>query len=421
MPSLPIQYSLRLYSASGTLIDELMSGRTNDALRVEYARTQGDIGVMSVELPSTYPAEWFTQDNYFEIIRLVDGVPGGIEMETRWSIVKRRKNIKGGLRSWVITALDTMSYLKWRTVAHYKGDPQSKKTGVKTDDLLKAIMRENALSTSFAYSNTGSLATIPPLRNIVGLVIDPDTAQGVAIDYEMQHKRILDVMKDVAKLSQEKGTWLGYDVIWNGANLVFKTFTGQRGSDRRGWLILRPGYGLGDVSLEIDWSESFTAVFSGGETSGGARNVAVAFDKDRAAQTPYGWREVFQDAKDKSGLTYLEADATARLRDGRPKYTMIATITQDDGPVYGRDYQYGDLMIVDIDGELMDARVAGVRVVLEGGNEAVTVAFNDSGAIGNSNAVWTHMLANPAESAIFSTLQRINQLEYLLRRVEATE
>ena len=421
MASLPTQHSLRLYSASGTLIDELMSGRPDDALRVEYARTQNDIGVMSVELPASYPAEWFVQGNYFEIAQLIDGMPSGIEMETRWEIAKRRKTIKSGFRSWVITALDTMALLKWRTVAHYKNDPQSKKTGVKTDDLLKAIMRENATTTAFAYSNTGSLATIPPLRNINGLVIDPDMGQGPAIDYEMQHKRALDVMKDVAKLSLEKGTWLGYDIVWDGANLIFKTFTGQRGSDRRGWLILRPGYGLGDVSQEIDWSEAYTAVYAGGETTAGVRNIAVAFDKERAAQTPGGWREVFQDAKDKTGLTYLETDAIARLRDGRTKYTMTATITQDDGPVYGIDYQYGNLMIVDIDGELMDARLSGIRVLLENGARTVTAAFTDSGAIGNSTAIWTHMLANPAESAIFSTLQKINQIEYQLRRMEATE
>lgn len=421
MPKLPTQYSLRLYSSQGTLIDELMSGRPDDAIRVEYARTQGDVGVMSVELPSTYPAEWFVPDNYFEIAQLIDGMPSGIELETRWSIAKRKKGIKNGMRSWSVTALDTMHHLKWRINAHYKGDTQSKKTGVKADDLLKGLMRDNALSSSFAYSNTGALATIPPLRNINALVIDPDLGLGPAIDYEMQHRRILDVMKDVAKLSLEKGMWLGYDIVWNGANLIYKTFASQRGSDRRGWLILRPGYGLGDASIETDWSESYTAVYAGGETAGGVRNVAVAFDQARAAQAPYGWREIFKDAKDKTGLTYIQDDATAALRDGRPKYTMAATITEDDGPVYGIDYQYGDLMIVDIDGELMDARLSGIRVVLENGQRTVTAAFSDSGAIGNGAAVWTHALASAAESAIFSTLQRVNQVEYLLRRMETLE
>lgn len=424
MATIPTRYSLRLYNKFGTLLDELAAGREGDALRVEYARTQGTIGAMVVELPNKYPAEWFDADNYFEVGRSVDGASFGIHLDTRWLINKREKQYRTGAFKWVITALDTVSLAKWRIVAAFKGSSGAHKT-MRCDDMMKAIMRENCLPSSVAYSNLAGFAAIPPQRQISKLLIEADTFQAPAsgpVDFDMPHRRISDVFADLCKLSLEKGTWLGWDIVWDGTSHIFRTYANQRGTDRRSELTLRPDYGLGDATLTRDWSESFTVVYAGGDGTGGARNVGIAIDQTRLASSPHAWREVFQNAKDSSGLTYIENDALPRLREGRPKFTLGANVLQQDNLLFGRDYDYGDQIGVEFDGESFDARVSGVRVVLDGGREQITIGLNESGQLGGSDSpTWGHMLAGDAQLGVFRVLQQLNYVDYQLRQIQTRE
>lgn len=419
MATIPTRYSLRIYNKYGSLLDELLTGRDGDALKLDYARTQGSVGAMVVDLPNKYPKEWFEQDNYFEVGRSIDGGPFDIHLDTRWLINAREKPYRSGSYRWVITALDATSLVKWRTVAHYKGEAYSKKSG-RGDDLMKAFMRENCTATAIAYSNLSGFSLIPPQRQINNLTIEADTSQGALMDYEGQHKRLSDVFADIAKTSQGKGTWLGWDVAWDGNSNIFRTYTGQRGTDRRADLTLRPGYGLGDGSLKIDWSESYTVVFAGGDGANNARNVVVAIDQQRLADSPHAWREVFQDAKDKSGLTYIQDDALPRLREGRPKYSLAAQVIQQENLVFGRDYDYGDQLGVEFDGESFDARFSGARVVVEGGKDQITIGLSESGTLGGSDTpIWGHMLAGNSQSGLFRVLQQLNYVDYQLRRMAA--
>lgn len=423
MATIPTRYSLRIYNKFGTLLDELLTGREGDALKLDYARTQGSVGAMVVELPSSYPKEWFEQDNYFEVGRSIDKGPFDIHLDTRWLINKREKLYRSGSYRWSITALDATSLVKWRTVAHYKGEPYSTKSG-RGDDLIKAFMRENCTATAIAYSNSvaSGFSLIPPKRQIANLVIESDTAQAQTVNYEGQHKRLSDVFADISKMSQGKGTWLGWDIVWDGTSNIFRTYTGQRGADRRADLILRPGYGLGDGSLITDWSESFTVVFAGGDGANNARNVVVAIDQQRLADSPHAWREVFQDAKDKSGLTYIQDDALPRLREGRPKYSLAAQILQQENLVFGRDYDYGDQIGVEFDGESFDARISGARVAIEGGKDQITIGLSESGALGGSDTpIWGHMLGGNSQIALFRVLQQLNYVDYQLRRMATAE
>lgn len=419
MATLPTRYALRIYNKYGAPLDELLTGREDDALKLDYARTQGSVGAMVVELPNKYPKEWFEQDNYLEVGRSVDNGPFDIHLDTRWLINAREKPYRSGSYRWAITALDATSLVKWRTVAHFKGEAYSKKSGP-GDNLMKAFMRENCTATAIAYSNASGFSLIPPQRQIANLTIEGDTSQAAAIDYEGQHKRLSDVFADIAKTSQGKGTWLGWDVVWDGTNNIFRTYTGQRGADRRADLTLRPGYGLGDGSLKIDWSESFTVVYAGGDGANNARNVVVAIDTQRLADSPHAWREVFQDAKDKSGLTYIQDDALPRLREGRPKYSLAAQVIQQENLVFGRDYDYGDQIGVEFDGESFDARLSGARVVVEGGKDQITIGLSESGALGGSDTpIWGHMLAGSSQSGLFRVLQQLNYVDYQLRRIAA--
>ncbi len=427
----PTQYKLRLYTATHTLLNEYLNGQAGDPSRVEYAVVDKEAGALVAEFPASEPKSWFAFDNYFEVLVSVDGRPFQIDFEKRWFILKTELFLKDSIFRWRVTALDCNWRLRNRIVAGYAVKDEPPPTplinnltnyfGAKSgpgDDMMKQVVRDNTGVTSPAYG----IAGIPPNRALREFAVDPNASKAPTTQMKFAHRQMLDALKEICKNVAEGTTkaWLSFDVSWDGTSDTFRTYVGQRGIDRRGALTLSQENAIGDGTYSEDFTDAFTVVYAGGEGQKNIRNMAVRFDSIRTGQTPNSWIERFADAKDKSGLGWLEKDAEARLKEGRPKFSLSVNLAQSDALLFRRDYGYGDMLSVEFGPVQADMRIAAARVVLEGGAEKVTIGMQASDYLGGSgDFLGTHMLTQSNDAGVFAVLRRVAELEYYLRRVSA--
>lgn len=366
-------YELALQTPRGVTLAALGGPGTDTAgvLRLEYVRAVNQIGAMTLTLPPSVPLSYLQRDGRILVYRSTPGATPRLDMDAVWLIVGVKRALsERGEQVTIVKAVDAVDLLRRRTVAYAAGSSQAAKTD-EADDLIKAVVREN-----LSGSATDSLRRIDADL----FVVSGNTSQGVSISKAFSRRNVLTVCQEVADASTQAGTYLAFDVVWNGAALEFRTYAQWRGVDHRfpggvNPIILSADTGsLTAVEYAIDYSSEVTAAYAGGQGEGTSRAIWRTIDTARAALSPFAWCEVFVDARDTADSNDLESEADAAVRGGRPRVLFSGTVNADaPGAMYGRDYGFGDVVTAQAFGVNVDCRLDAVQVALSAERETVGI------------------------------------------------
>ena len=369
----PTAYQIRLFNQDEDALAELMLDRKSAALEVEEVLAANEVCGLTITLPGSLPASYIAWDNRIELRRSVCGGEFEINGDQSYLIADYRRIWKDGAYAWLITAMSGMWLLKGHIVAAKDKSAQGDKTGKSPDDLMRDIVREQMVAGTDFFGSK-------PERIVTGLTVDTNTTSITpTMDKQIAKRTVFDVLKEIADTAAENGTWLGFDVPWTGTNFAFKTWMGYRGVNLADSLRISPEQGaIADGELITSFADAPTVIYAGGKGDGLAQIIsAPVVNTEMVRKSRYGWREYFHDARNADTLQKVNDEAKAQARKMKPKRTLSLKLADGVGALYGRDYRFGNIIGVIWDGELISARVDGVRISLKNGNESVVITVNE--------------------------------------------
>lgn len=340
---------------------------------LDCARSVNSVGGMTVTVPATYPYQMFAVDNRLEFWRTIDGTNTSLEMDTAW-LIKSLKLMHEpeGRAYWEIQAEDFKTIVRSRIVAYNQGTSGAKKTAT-TDNLMKAVARENL----------GSSATVG--RNIsTYLSIQADQTLGASITKAFEYRNLDELFGEIVEASLATASPVYFDIVMTGATgntPEFRTYVQQRGSDRRagraGALTLSPESGnVGGFSVTDSYLEEATFVYALGPGNLGARMIGTASDATKIARSPWGRIETKVEGSNDPVTANLTEEANAALQIARPRKIVEGTILQNTRTQYGRDWKFGDRMTFRPNSLWsFDVRVDAVHLTISEQRETVDAYF----------------------------------------------
>jgi hypothetical protein len=271
-----------------------------------------------------------------------------------------------------VTAVDPVELLDHRTIAYNADTAYTRKRG-KSDNLLKAFVRENM----------ASLAVDADRNMEPWLTVQADAGLGQTTVKAASRRKLLPVFQEIADDSFMKGTYLAFDIVstvpLSGAALEFRTYVGARGVDNS-WpnglrpVLLDPENGnLTEVERDIDNLEMANAIYAGGQGQGDVRIIKTAIDAASATETPWARHEDWIDARNTSNPNAVQAEANFELRQRRTRKTFTARFVDTPGIRFGVQFGFGDVVTCVWDDELFNMRVDSVSLKVSEGKEVVDV------------------------------------------------
>jgi hypothetical protein len=333
-------------------------GSIGGAAAAEWARKERQVGRLSLTIPDAdLDPAWLRLDTQFEILVSADGGPPLRDGEARYLLRGWRwSRDANGRIIWTLRAADGVDLLRRRIIAYAAGSAQAAKSATAADNLIKAFVREN----------TDTLATDAARRYAATFwAIDADTSAGPSIAKSAPRRNLLTVCQEIADAAATAGVYTTFDVIYDGSLFRLRTYTGQRGVDRRRTtsaqpLLLGGRYGTsGAAELDYAAEEEATYLYAAGQGEGNARAVATAENTARSGLSPFGRIEALQDARNTSSSAALQDEADSALRERRPRQTFTATFLDTESIRWGVDVGFGDYVTVEDADGLFDCRIDG--------------------------------------------------------------
>lgn len=348
-----------------------------DFASAEWAKTVNQVGAMTAILPISY-RQYIKIGYQLTIIRRPYGGAKYQEFEAVWFICKYEiYSDKNG--TWIkVTALCQNFILRDRGVAYYATSTNASMSGL-AGNLMKQVARDNLASTANDYSTVAnaSIGSLPA-RGIPTAYfgVDANTGDGASIEIAFSWRKVLDVLSDMAQLSNQGGSYLAFDLVSDAAgHFQFRTFPGQRGRDRR-WkssgllapVIIDPLIGnLSEgASIVYDAMEQATFVYAAGQGQETARLVGFDYALDEILSGPFMRREKVVDARNVKTQAAVDQVASMGLQDNQLKISFQGAITDAPGSIYGTHYRWGDRVTCQFEGNLVDCYLDYVRVSLTG-------------------------------------------------------
>ena len=331
---------------------------------LDYVRVVNDIGSLVIVIPEIYDRYLFSgtdivKDNRIDVGRRVGLGQFNRDMDTQWLVVDGHKILNDrGERLTKITCVDLIQLLTRRIVAYNSGTSYASKTD-QADDMMKAIIRENF----------GSLATDTDRDWSAYLSVEADFGLGQSIGKAFSRRKVLPVLKELANASYQAGTYIAFDIVATSqTTMLFRTFAGQRGIDRRhptgiNPLILGPEFGnLANVDRGYNHSNEITYAYAGGQGEGASRLIGTASDTTRIGASPFGRIEGFADARTTNDATQVQDEARSLVKSGVPINTFNGKIVDTQSTIYGLHYGFGDIVTANFEGEIIDCYIDKIRV-----------------------------------------------------------
>lgn len=243
------------------------------------------------------------------------------------------------------------------------------------DDYMRAVFRGNFMSDGPSDGNISAAARARSLMFSMNVKCEPDMGVGPKIKTTSPGGQVLSVLQATAKKAMVPdgypsitGRPLFFDMYAHQRNplgFTFAVFADQRGRDLTTHtpVILSVNRELMKVEIEQDFASEVNAVFY---KTGATTRVRV--DTARSLRGPLARRE---------GSAGAVMDATTALREGIPPYQIRASLVDTANGVYGRDYSWGDAVLVNTGGQLLPMRLDTVSITLDAaGNEQKSGRLN---------------------------------------------
>lgn len=348
---------------------------------IDAIRMVNTVGTLTLTLPYGVLDPAFLHEDYAILVwRSINGGPRILMHETFYFIQTWTHSSRDEQQMTVIECVDALDLLRRRRIAYYAGSAEAQKAAAPADDLMKAFVRENLASTASDYAGTTDRGI-----GASSLGVDPDLGLGASTTKAAAWRLLYDVLRELADTSRANGTWLAFDMVpVVGQGLVFRTFAGQRGIDRRSGsnaVILSESAGtLINVDVITDFSGFATHIYAGGPGEESARIVEVA-SNPLLVRTNIGRREDFTTAYQGTTSGYVANEAEAALTLRSPRRALTAEIQASTSLIFDRDIGFGDYVQAEGFDFIGTARLDGVHTVLDSsGRETIRVMLRAEGS-----------------------------------------
>ena len=356
-----IIHELRYFHPDGTAGD--LSAWTS----FELTYGLNGVGELTVTLPmkgkrSDYYRRW----GICEVWRSVNGVPR-LEGDRLWRLQYMDDYYDADRRHMAtLKFLDDNNFLDARIIQYFNGTSAGT-ASIAADDYMKTCVTENHVSSTI----TG--------RNHTKLTVAPSTTQAATVDRIVGYNNLLDTLINIYKASQA-ATPVFFDCVRTSQTTSeFRTFYGQRGTNRgstsgQPLVISLESGNLVEPHLVYDWRQEVNFVYAFGRGDGANRASATypaAYPSDASTL-----REAAIDSRDTTSSAELTAAAKVEYekRITRPKFT--AKIQDTNELRYGRDIKYGDVFVVNYGNLSFDVHLRLVKMkVDENGKETLDLGI----------------------------------------------
>lgn len=378
---MPSTTTIRVTDALGAFLFETAQFlEIGDNPGLHYILSCGLVGALTVTLPPDFNA-LLPKDGRIHVMRSVNGGPAQREGESCFLI---RKWVYGDNYT-TITALHA-NHIMWRrcdlyTYAGYVRSTQP------ADDFIKEVWAQNFGSgyAGLRCQNTGGVAqeTQVDLAAYVSAEANETDAPSASMMFNWLNTG--EIIRNLCDASTLNGTYLTAEIVApSESTLELRTYTGQRGTDRTfasgsGLLFTEARGNLANALLTVDATEEITLTYAGGADRDYGRSNEWAVDLTRIAESPFGRIEGFVDSGNVTTDGDVQADADAAVRAGRPVITTSAELQETDQCIRGIDFDYGDLVTVEVQGIQYDMRLDVIEVKWSGGVETTQVSFYANG------------------------------------------
>lgn len=367
-------YQVVLQDASGTT-QEVFSAFTN----LNYARSFNTMGTLTLTIPDWLTPGRVTRDWRILVYRSVDNAAPYLDGNTFFLVRKVEWDYDNHL--WTINCEDSLSIINRRIVAYTPETTYADKTFLEfqtmSDPPIDLLTADDMIK-EYARQNIGSDA-LDTTRDISDYItVQQDFSVCPVVEKQAGFANLLSTFQDIARMSDELGTPLYFDIVFAGSIPQLQTFTeyrgvnhGQTGSQT---ITFIPGMNLANVKMTWDYSEEITYVIAGGVGSGAGRMLWDKLD-ERANASPWNRNEYFLDAKDamEDEGDFVEDQMDGILREGRPKLVLEADAVDAPGSTYGVDYFYGDLVTVQMGQYAVDCSVNAIGVSINESGEKLDI------------------------------------------------
>lgn len=173
------------------------------------------------------------------------------------------------------------------------------------------------------------------------VVLSADLGRGTSVTGRARFDQLDELLRELALAGGD----LGFRVVDVDGTLTFEVYVRK---DRSGSAVFSPQLGnLASFQLRTSAPEG-TAVYVGGDGEGSFRTVVKAESVVGAAR--WGLLETFVDGGASTDTAELEQKAADTLAEAAQPASLSLTPVDTDGVKFGRDYQLGDTVTVEVDG-----------------------------------------------------------------------
>lgn len=384
-------YTLKLFNKYGKYKTTL-----EIPLDFEFGRQKNDVGVASILLPaSIYYPSLFSEGDMLEIWKY-DSLANTdiLQVNALWFLQKIE--LKSAANTIELIFDDQNTLFKRRYIMWYKVEGLGYPSHLLdyTSNILNRIIYHNygeGVSDDMGFGAASVPATINALNpdNRKMPILQPEGVspnKGAIVEFECSKKRVLDALQDCAKtatVENKKLIWfdLVYKPISFNSNdigiLEFRTWIGNRG--KKEGLVITPGNVLNDGILTVDFSEQATLVYAIGtedpQVDDGVENFQIqpyptSYEKSSRF---YEIETIVEENGETVTLDTLAALAKSTIVEKRVKKNIQGTIIQIPGFEFGKDYFYGNELLVDFYGEQFTAVISKFTISVSSDGEKITV------------------------------------------------
>lgn len=334
-------------------------------ISLEAARSFNTVGAATIVIPDYIDRRSLRKNTRMKLWRR--GLDGTTRLfgDTHWFLRKITHNYTD--QTYTLAFEDAMLLLSFRLVAYTSQTPYADKTleefalitpddSLRIDNMMRAYVRENYSTLALDTDRINDHITVEEDRNI-----------GPFGDQKAGWRVLSDTLNSLASMSAEKGVDLFYDLVPQPDDtFVFKVWDKIRGQDRGSdsFSILTLSQELNhltEVEEIEDYSDTATYVYVLGYDSGPSQIVVEVSNTVEIANDPFGRVEFTEEAPDVDVDRVLANVGQSALFGKRPRRTVSARAVEGTGIVYGRDYNYGDRVMILVGTRKYNAHVKTVR------------------------------------------------------------
>ena len=374
--------TIRVTDASGGFLFETAQFlEIGDNPGLHYILSCGIVGQLTVTLPTEFN-DRLPKDGRIHVMRSVNGGTAQREGESCF-LIRKWQYADNYTTVWALHA----NHILWRRHALWGWYTREQETasGITADDTIKSggagggnIWDDNFGTNAGSGSRNDGLTTQTNISSFVGVQADSGSAPVIYMSWYWQNCG--DAVRAFCDASMQNSTYLNAEIVApTESTLELRTYTGQRGVDRRfsggsGLLFTEPRGNLANARLTVDAMEEITYALGAGATRDSGTSLQYAADLTRMGETPLGRIETFVDVNSVDS-NEIQGAADAAVRAGRPVITATADLQDTDTCTRGVHYNYGDLVTVDVGGVQYDMRLDVIDVTLQGGVETSKASF----------------------------------------------